>query len=369
MAEEYRNVHVNTGQTEAYLNLISKTDMSNSQKKKITKFVDDLKIGKAGQKVKDRRVASYLQFLVRLHEYFKKDLDKLTEKELTEFYKALQENKLKKKNGMPYSEASKDEYTKTLKRYLGWVWGNDSTKYVKGLRWMKGTYAGSDKKAITLKEVERVLVEEENVRNQCLFMFLFDSGARIEEALNVRIKDLKSGGDKDKFFVVNLRGTKTAESKRTLPIPLTTKYLNKWLKEHPTKNEEDYLFPLQYDNSRKIIREMSKKVLGYSVKPHELRHSSATHYIQHGGFGANNIGGFYYRYGWKFGSDQALTYIKQYMYGGELSQEKVVQHIVSDRMTLLEKEIDELKTNQSIIMQMLMEEIGFEGFEETKKSK
>ena len=38
-----------------------------------------------------------------------------------------------------------------------------------------------------------------------------------------------------------------------------------------------------------------------------------------------------------------MTYIKTYLYGGELGQDKVVKAIVSDRIENLENQIEELK--------------------------
>lgn len=341
--EEYRDVHFSADRVETYKKLISKSSMSKKQKEFIVKFISDLRIGKAGAKVKDRRISNYLQFLFKLNKYFKRDLDTITEKQAEQFYKDLQNNVIKKINGMPYAQASKDEFVKTLKRYLGWRWGKNSVKYRKYISWMKEDYKKSDKKAITLKQCEEIVKKEDWTRNKCLFMFLFDSGARIEEALNTKIKDLTISENGTKFFKVHLRGQKTPEANRTIPIPLVTKHLNKWLKEHPTKDDEDYLFPIKYDNARKIIKQMSFNILKFKLKPHELRHSSATHYIQYGGFGAENIGGFYYRYGWKFGSEEALTYIKTYLYSGDMGAEKVVKAVEGNKIVELEKEITDLR--------------------------
>ena len=338
---EYRDIHSSSKLLDRYMQIVNSSSMSPKQILSIQKFVRELELGKAGSKVKERRIGLYLQFLTRLHEYFGKDLDSLNEKETTQFYEDLQNNVIVKKNGMPYAQASKDEFVKALKRYLGWLWGKSSKKYHKCIRWMKEDYKKSDKKAITLKETECVLDYETkndiDTRNKCLFMFLFDSGARIEEALNVTFEDIKTSQNKEKYFIVHLRGQKTEESDRTVAIPLTTKFLNEWVKVHPTG--EGFIFPIQYDNARRIIKTLSKNKLKFSIKPHELRHSSATHYIQFGGFGAENIGGFYYRYGWRFGSDEALTYIKTHMYGGEAGHDKVVKHIVADRIEELEKTI------------------------------
>ncbi len=375
---EYRDIHNSTNQLEKTIWGIEKSTMSKEQITLIKKFVRELELGKAGSKVKDRRICLYLQFLTRLNEYFEKDLITLTEKETTKFYEDLQNNKIHKMNGMPYAQASKDEFVKALKRFLGWHWGKASKKYHKCIRWMKEDYKKSDKTAISLKDVEKVLKFKDNSdeaeRNRCLFMFLFDSGARIEEALNVTFEDLKISKKGSDYFIVHLRGQKTEEADRTIPIPLTTKYLNVWIKKHPTG--EGFIFPIQYDNARKIIRILSERALNIAIKPHELRHSSCTHYIQFGGFGAENIGGFYYRYGWRFGSDQALTYIKTHMYGGEAGHEKVVKHIVADRIETLEKEIETLNKELSTkitqedmtkLFSVVLEKAGVETLKEMEK--
>ncbi len=246
--EEYRDVH---GISKRYDNIrkaIRKSDMSEKQKGKFDKFTAELIIGKAGAKVKDKRLTNYLFFLLKLHKYFKKDLDQITEAEATKFYTDLLENKIKRDNGMPYAEVTKDEFVRTLKRYLGWAWGKDNKKYTKCLRWMKDCYKKSNKRAITLEQSHGCIELEKNIRNKCLFDFLFDSGARIEEALNVRINDLKLDKDK-KFYMVHLRGQKNETSDRNISLPLCSKYLTSWLKEHPTGEKTDFLFPINYDNA------------------------------------------------------------------------------------------------------------------------
>ncbi len=341
MMEDYRDVHNSEAHMERNLERIKQSNMSKRQIGMIQRFVQDIRIGKVGKTVKAKRMVSYLQYLMELSTYFGKDLDTITEGEATQFYIDLQDDKIRRRNGMPYADATKDEFIKALRRYLGWVWGGrEKKKYQKHVAWMKEFYKKSAKKAISLKEARRVVENESVLRNKSLFMLLFDSGARIEEALNIRVKDLTMSQDKD-YFMVHLRGTKTEDSDRKFSIPIASELVGNWLREHPTGDEGDYLFPIRYDNARKIIRRMSTKVLGYGLKPHELRHSSATHYVQV--FGASNIAGFYYRYGWRFGSKEANTYIKTHLYGGEVGQKKVVEAIESGRVAELEVQIEGLQ--------------------------
>ena len=354
---EYRDIHETDKDIESALERIAESDMSDYQKKKILEFIKDLKIGKIGKKVKSRRIASYLQFLLKLHNLFKKDLDKITEAEGEKFYTDLQDNKITRQHNLPYAQATKDLFVRTLKKYFSYCNGKEDGKELKKYRsivgWMKEDYKKSNKKAITLEQLNKVLKSEEEIRNKCLIAFLFDSGARIEEALNVRLNDLtihkKEKGDE--YYIVHLRGTKTELADRSIALPICKKEINTWLKIHPTKNDDDFLFPLQYDNCRKILAIATKKALGFTLSPHELRHSSATHYIQK--FGAENIGGFYYRFGWKFGSKEANGYIKEHLFGGELGQEKIIKVVESGRMDALEMENESMRKDIEVLKKLM----------------
>lgn len=347
MQEQYekKDIHESGKHLDFFLNKIRASSMSDAQKKKILQFVDDLKIGKAGKKVKNHRLASYLQMLLKLEQYFKKDLDKISEDEATEFYKDLQDNRIRKKNGMQYAGNTKDMIVRTLKRYLGWAFGGrENSKYRKIAGWMKEDQPKSEKRAISFEQAQEIVKKEQFTRNKCLFMFLFDSGCRIEEALNVRIADLeihKRDNNKDEYFMLRIRYSKTKP--RRISIPLTTSLLNKWLDEYPEKKPESFLFPLEYDNARKIVRIMAQRVLDSSLAPHELRHSSVTFYVQK--FGLRDIAGFYYRFGWVFGSKEAKTYIDDHLIGGEREQEKIIKAVESDRVEQLEREMGQLKTD------------------------
>ncbi len=340
---EKKDIHDSGKHLDFFLNRIRKSSMSDAQKKKILKFVEDLTLGKAGKKVRNHRLASYLQMLLKLGKYFRKDLDKITEAEATEFYKDLHGNKIKKKNGQNYSGNTKDVMVRTLKRYLGWAFnGRDNNKYRKIVGWMKEDQPKSNKRVITLEQAQEIMSKEKSTRNKCLFMFLFDSGCRIEETLNVRIADLevhKRSNNKDEYYMVRIRYSKTKP--RRISLPLSTNLLNKWIAEYPEKKPESFLFPLEYDNARKIIRIMGQRVLDSSLAPHELRHSSVTFYVQK--FGLRDIAGFYYRFGWVFGSREAKTYIDEHLIGGEQEQEKIIKAVESDKVEQLERELGQLK--------------------------
>lgn len=107
-------------------------------------------------------------------------------------------------------------------------------------------------------------------------MVLFDSGARINELLNVRLKREYIFWKEDiGCYMLRLEFSKTKS--RTISIPLSTKYLKNWLDEHPARgNPQAQLFPMTYDSVRMVISRLGKRILEKRVTPHLLRHSSAT---------------------------------------------------------------------------------------------
>jgi len=334
------DIHNSSKDLKASIQRLKDSSMSETQKKKILRLIEELQIGKASKKkVGNHRILSYITSWLRLQDYFKKDFDKITEKEAEQFYRNLDGNKIKKKNGQHYKDSSKQEFIKALKKYLGWSW--EEIKYKKIIGWIKEYTEIPEQKAISLKEAESVVEIIPNLRDKTLFMFLVDSGNRIEEALNLKIKNIekkqreKSEGE---YYLVDIKFSKTLP--RRISIPIASKLLTEWLKEHPdNKNPEAYLFPIGYDASRKMIKKYSKKALGFEITAHTLRHSSASLYCKK----IDNPYKFCYRYGWKFGSKQANRYIDRNLLGEE-EQEKLQNIIEGDRIQELEEELGKIKS-------------------------
>lgn len=304
------DIHDSKQMLEFYLNRLDSCNMSDFQKEKIKRFVEEAQLGKnSKKKVGDRRLIANLQSFFRIHNYFKKDFDKLTEKELETFYKDLEHDRIKQQNGSPYKSSSKDELIRNLKRYLKWIW--DEEKYKKLASWMREAEAIPEIPAISYEQAKQLSSRMKFLRDKCITLFLFDSGLRIEECLNLKIKDieLKKKADGDEFYIVSVDGKKTKLAKRRLSVPLASSILTEWLKEHPAiMDKEAYLFPITYDALRKVLRINSKDSLGFSVTAHQLRHSSATHYAKNNKL---SWAAFCYRYGWDLNSDVPKRYIQR----------------------------------------------------------
>ncbi|GAF73022.1 unnamed protein product, partial [marine sediment metagenome] len=196
-------------------------------------------------------------------------------------------------------------------------------------KWIKEFSENVEIPALSRGEVEGI-VEKCNARDSAIIMFLFDSGARVGEALNVKISDLT---ENEKSLKVRIRVSKTKP--RTINIPLAAKYVKLWLKKHPSKDNPDtYLFPINYDSIR-IMLSRKGKAIGKHLYPHLLRHSSATYY-------ANILRSPYkldYRYGWIIGSDMSRRYIDR----DGLEDEEVNELVDADETLTLKKEVEQLR--------------------------
>ncbi len=322
-----------------YYERIDKSSMSPRQKKQIKKFVEEAEIGKnSTKKVGVHRLIANLQSLFKFHEYFKKDLDSVTEKEVVQFYKDLDNDRIKQKNGNVYKKSSKDELIKNLKRFLKTIW--DEKKYDKRVRWLKQYEEIPEMEAISMDQIKKLSNGFNLPRDKTLTLFLGDSGLRIEEALNLKIssveKKVKSNGDE--FYVVDVKISKTLP--RRISVPIASESLTEWLKIHPAILDKDaYLFPVTYDAYRKSLRVTSKKILGVVVTPHTLRHSSATHYCKILG---NNVYKFCYRYGWAINSKMPRRYIDRNQLGEE-AQEELDNLVKNNKIAELSEEIEGMK--------------------------
>ncbi|MFA5992479.1 MAG: site-specific integrase [Candidatus Pacearchaeota archaeon] len=307
MTEERLDIHHSKRIFEYYQNKVEESSMSEKQKAGIVKFVREAQLGKnSKKKVGIRRLASNLGSFLRLHQYFKKDFNMLTEADIERFAQDLDNDRIKQQSGKPYKKSSKDELIRNLKRYLKTIWSTED--YNKKARWLKEYDEVPEIPAIPYKDWSKFVKGFKFLRDEALTMFLLDSGCRIEEALNIKIKDIqkiKKEKSEDEFYMITIDGTKTKLAKRRIGIPIATPMISEWLKEHPAiLDKEAYLFPCTYDGYRKLLRETSKKVLGYAATPHQLRHSSCSHYAK-----IMKAYPFAVRYGWSFRSDMIARYI------------------------------------------------------------
>ncbi len=219
------------------------------------------------------------------------------------------------------------EYKKALRRFFLYrEYGNDNQfkktveGYPKIVRYLTTKTRRNDKKKISLdqmltrEELHKLMKYAKNSRDKALMGFIIESGARIGEVLNLRIRDLVHQNNPP-HFVVKLDG-KTGQ--RNINIIEHYRELSEWLSTHPLKDNKDFKDKplwvnlqrgyknMSYSGARSMIKSIAIP-LGIEKKcnPHNFRHTWATHRIQEG-WTNEEVGAFL---GWSKNSTMASTYV------------------------------------------------------------
>ncbi len=339
------------------LNLENDIIIIKENKEFILKFIRDCRLGKTLKNRQKKsigvaRCLKYIQVLKKISTWLDKPFNEVTQSDMEKLIEALENDQFcidVKSNNQEipktrkYAHSTKLDYKKTIRKFYKWLLGNNK-HYPELVDWIDTYDIVKEVPALTREEVEK-LADVSNIRDKAIIMFLFDSGARIEEALNIRIKDLTKTED---TYKVRITVSKTKP--RTIHLPICSKYLELWLQEYQDKTDEDFLFPINYNSLRIMLHRKSKILSNKTVTPHILRHSSATYY-------ANHLSHFQlcYRYGWSMASKMPNRYLDR---EGIFEQEttKIVQtndiSNLEKQNQLLKEEISHIKeSNQELSLE------------------
>ncbi|NQV15380.1 site-specific integrase [bacterium] len=336
----------------ALANLKNDDVINQSNRDLILDFINDCSLGKTVKKKQKKRIGparclKYIQILKRISGWLGKPFDNVEQSDMEKLITNLENDIYQKINvsqNRVFADSTKLDYKNTLRKFYKWLFGNN-THYPELVDWIDTREEYTEVPALSRDEVERLLLVC-NVRDKAIIMTLFDSGARAEELLNIRLEDLKKEND---CYKVRIRISKTKP--RTIHLPLCTKYIDIWLQEIDDSDDQEYLFSIKYDALRQMIHRVSKKVLKKRVTPHILRHSSATYY-------ANHLSHYQlcYRYGWTMASKMPNRYLdREGIFEKELpSKMKTIESTELEKHnTLLNEQILMLRESNNEISQQL----------------
>lgn len=222
----------------------------------------------------------------------------------------------------PLSHTTKVGYKKTLRKFYKWLLGNNK-HYPELVDWIDTYDEMKEIPAITREEAEKI-ADTLKIRDKAIIMFLFDSGVRAEELLNIKILDLTKTDD---IYKVRIVFSKTR--RRTIHLPICSRYLDHWLQEYNPISNQEYIFPIHYDTLRRKIRIWGDSVLKRRISPHVLRHSSVTYYAN-----LLNHQQLCYRYGWSMASEMPNRYIDR----EGIFERESVDMVKSNDYSILEKQ-------------------------------
>lgn len=349
------DIHRRDARFQKVLNqLKANTEINPGNKALILKFIRDCQLGKtftarSSRKIGPARCLKYIRILQWLSKQFGKAFEDVAQDDMELLIEKLENDQVLTVKTTPYSDSTKGDIKKTIKKFWRWKDGSFST-YPPLVEWIDTNVRAPEIRALTKEEVEKLIEFTTNPRNKALLIVLFDSGARIEELLNVRLaKEHIFWKDSIGCYMIRLEYSKTRP--RTISLPLSTKHLKHWLNVHPAKdNPRAQLFPVQYDNLRMILWRLGKKALGKHVNPHLFRHSSATYY-------ANRLKNPYklcYRYGWTMSSNMVNRYLDR----EGIIDEETAEVVQSEQKQSLQKENQKLREELMLLKESSIQPQG-----------
>lgn len=248
----------------------------------VAKFVQFQSINRrAGNTLKKyaARLKSFAQFL-------NKPWKEATREDVAHALTLMQE--AKKPNGLPrYAENTLRDTRVVLRLFYSWLFECKNDEHPPAVSWIEAGNAVRKTvlrdEVITAADLNKILAATPHERNKALIAILWATGARADEALNIRLGDFENIAG---IEGVNLRGTKTKLSKRWAAIAdaKVEEVLKAWMAMHPDRANPNA--PLWINSSgERISYQMLNRVLRESHKragvikppnPHHYRHSWAS---------------------------------------------------------------------------------------------
>jgi integrase/recombinase XerD len=178
----------------------------------------------------------------------------------------------------------------TLKTFMRWLAGRSKEEpYPDIVKWIdvrKEVREKLPEELLTEDEVESLINACKNQRDKTIIALLWDTGMRVSELLNLKIKDVSL--QKEGISHIRIYGkTGARQCPLTFSIPYLSNYFNDYRKN---ARADDSLFvvirhnmpgknPLDYTHVRKLLQDLRIRAkLSKRLYPHLFRHSRATDY-------------------------------------------------------------------------------------------
>ena len=323
------------------VNSVDDWSIPQNEKKELHKFLEELELGKVnrGRKISKTRQLKYLSLLKCPLEYLEKNVEKLTQKDIESFEKALSSGKIKNKFGKEYEHNTKVDIRIALKVYLKWRLKDKALLLVD---WLDTRREGKTPYYLSEKDIEILHKQCKSNKERYLIAVLFDAGARASEFFNIRFEDIKIPVEKESFVKITLKEEYSKTKRRVISLYWKNSLdaIRDFYEERKKEGirTDELLFKDTYDGARFFLMRLGKKVLKRNIHFHLFRHSSATYY-------ANKLNRqeLCYRFGWAFSSRMPDVYISRAGMENKELDEKFTQTELGELKTKLERQEQENK--------------------------
>jgi integrase len=250
--------------------------------------------------LKIARVLKHLYELKMLAELFGKEFNKASKQDVMKVVGDIER--------MDRSESTKRDYKILIRKFFRWMDKDDV------IAWMKIPSRNDCRKLpedmLSEEEIKKMIDACEHPRDRALVASLYESGARISELGNLKIKHVKF----DQYGAVLMVDGKTGM--RRVRIIFSSPYLATWLENHPFRTDPEAFVwigigtvgrnePMVYGAIRMHLKRIAQKAgIKKRIHPHLFRHSRSTHLAKH-----LTEAQMKQYLGWVQGSDMAAIYV------------------------------------------------------------
>lgn len=346
------NIHKNNN-TDVKIKLVPSWKIPEEQKFEVLEFIRKARIGQVqeGHQLSERTLSKYLSLLRTILETINKKTSNITKEDIEKFNQVIQK------------KDSASDYRRMIKIFLKWSIGKEKTESIAGWLDLKKNKKTPD--YLKESEVEQLLRYAKNPEERFLICVLFDSGARIEEFLNIQLEDIELPSNSASFVKITIKEEYSKTNGRTISLywKNSLNIVSEFLEEIRTKGIrtpegklipvrlKDRVFTMSYDAIRFYLARLGMSVLQKKINPHLFRHSSATFYAS-----KLNRQELCYRYGWAFSSDMVDIYISR----AGVTNKELDEKFKSGEVEKIKEEYEKVKfeTNKKINEQeLLIEEL------------
>ncbi len=274
----------------------------------LKKFENELNIIGYSQKT----IETYLIYLNLFADYIKKDLKEVSSDDIVNFLSHLKTNK---KSG----SATMNLVLSAIKHFY-----NEFLKQNILINIKLPKKAKKIPVVLTHKEIKDLIDNTSNYRNKLIIEFMFSTGVRVSECVNMKVTDLNF----DEYTGNVIRG----KGNKDRVIILSKKWVvdyKKYIEERNKKVKSEYLFcsdsgnPLSVDTIQKFLKISAKKAgITKSISPHKLRHSFATSLLE---------------------NDVNIRYIQQLLGHANLNTTQIYTKVNTNKLKEIENPLDNIK--------------------------
>jgi integrase len=264
----------------------------------------------------------------------RKTFEKATKEDLLKVVQQIETNP-------KWSGWTKQNYKVVLKRFYRWLKGIERRGiYPDEVAWIVTTLREKrefPEEVLTEAEIQKLAEAAMNPRDKAIVLTLYESGCRIGEFLNLRIKHIRQ----DEYGAVIVVFGKTGA--RRIRLIMSAPALFNWLNTHPDKGNRDAWVwvslvkrgkaypPLEHKAIYKMLNQLAKRAgIDKPVNPHAFRHARATFLAKH--LTEAQMKEFF---GWTQGSKMASIYV--HLSGRDIDNALLSLYGISEKVKAEEK--------------------------------